>query len=128
MFIWNVRGLNSRARRNVVREFVSQERASVVCLVETKLDVISPSLASDITGTAFDYVCLPSDGYSGGIEVAWARESWSVSSTVSREFSVTIDLEPSMSSERPWSLAVVYGPVAEARKPDFLAEMRAVHG
>jgi hypothetical protein len=36
MFIWNVRGLNSRARRDVVCEFLARERASVVCLVETK--------------------------------------------------------------------------------------------
>jgi exonuclease III len=39
--IWNVCGLNSRARRNVVRELVASEHPSIVCLQETKLDVIS---------------------------------------------------------------------------------------
>lgn len=38
VFIWNVRGLNSWARRDVVREFLVQECVSVVCLVETKID------------------------------------------------------------------------------------------
>lgn len=127
IFVWNVRSLNSRARRDVVREFVSQERASVVCLVETKLDVLSPTLATDLMGSAFDYVCLPSDGASGGIVVAWARDSWSVSTTTCRQFSVTTNLEPSGSSGQSWSLAVVYGPVLEGRKPDFLAELRSVH-
>ena len=32
VFIWNVRGLNSRARRDVVRKFLAHERVSVVCL------------------------------------------------------------------------------------------------
>lgn len=36
--IWNVRGLNSRARRNVVRELITQENLSLVSLQETKLD------------------------------------------------------------------------------------------
>jgi exonuclease III len=39
--IWNVRGLNSRARCDVVRELVTSERPSIMCLQETKLDVIS---------------------------------------------------------------------------------------
>jgi exonuclease III len=37
--VWNVRGLNGRARRNVVREFLVQHRATVVCLQETKVSV-----------------------------------------------------------------------------------------
>jgi hypothetical protein len=35
--VWNVRGLNARTRRNVVREFMIQEKASLVCIQETTL-------------------------------------------------------------------------------------------
>ena len=49
--ICTVRGLNSRARRDVVREFMSQEHVSVVCLVETKIDVLRPLMVSDLMGT-----------------------------------------------------------------------------
>lgn len=66
IFIWNVRGLNLRACRDVVRKFVLQERASVICLVETKIDVLSLSMASDLMGTGFDYVCLLASGASEG--------------------------------------------------------------
>jgi hypothetical protein len=38
--VWNVRGLNARARRDIMRELVVAERPSIVCLQETKLDVI----------------------------------------------------------------------------------------
>jgi exonuclease III len=43
-FIWNVHGLNGRARCAVVTDSVSQERASIVCLQETKLSVIDNQL------------------------------------------------------------------------------------
>jgi exonuclease III len=36
---WNVCGLCSRARRDIVMELVTQERISVMCLQETKLDL-----------------------------------------------------------------------------------------
>lgn len=32
MFVWNVRGINMRMRHYAVREFISQERVSLVCL------------------------------------------------------------------------------------------------
>jgi hypothetical protein len=41
---WNVRGLNDRARRDAVRTLVDDIRPSVVCLQETKLDVIQQHL------------------------------------------------------------------------------------
>lgn len=59
-----------RARREVVCEFWSQERASVLCLVETKIDVMSLAMANELMGSSFDYVLLPSDGASGEIVVA----------------------------------------------------------
>ena len=46
--VWNVRGLNGRARRNVVRDLVTQEHATLVCLQEPKLSVICNSLAYEI--------------------------------------------------------------------------------
>lgn len=63
--VWNVRGLNDRARRNVVRDVVSQERATLVCLQETKLPNLCTALANEILGTMFDYDCLPSVGALG---------------------------------------------------------------
>ena len=65
IFIWNVCGLNMRARRAVVREFLLQERVSVLCLVETKIDVLSSAMANELMGMSFDYVCLPAMGASG---------------------------------------------------------------
>lgn len=50
ILVWNVRGLNMRARRDVVREFVLKERVSLLCLLETKIDVLSVSMAPWLHG------------------------------------------------------------------------------
>jgi len=57
---WNVRGLNAQARRDDVRTLVDDIRPSIVCLQETKLDVISLSLILSMLGRAFtEYAYLP---------------------------------------------------------------------
>lgn len=57
---WNVRGLNLKAKRDVVRETISSSLASVACLQETKLNVIDSAIAKEILGPSFDgYVYLP---------------------------------------------------------------------
>uniref|UniRef100_A0A8I6YEM6 Uncharacterized protein n=1 Tax=Hordeum vulgare subsp. vulgare TaxID=112509 RepID=A0A8I6YEM6_HORVV len=41
--VWNVRGLNSRARRCAIRSLLCTTRASIVCLQETKMELICSS-------------------------------------------------------------------------------------
>jgi exonuclease III len=72
-FIWNVHGLNDRACRGVVREFVLQERPVLVCLQETKFDVVCASLANETLGSDFDYVFLSAVGTAGGVFLGWHR-------------------------------------------------------
>lgn len=50
MICWNVRGLNSVARREAVRLFLQNSKPTIICLQETKLDVISLNLAADFLG------------------------------------------------------------------------------
>jgi hypothetical protein len=47
ILFWSVRGLNSRARRDVVAGLVVQERVSLLCLQETKLHVIDATLMTN---------------------------------------------------------------------------------
>lgn len=111
VFIWNVRGANSRARRDAVREFMSQQRASIACLVETKVTVMQPAMAIDLVGSSFDYVCLPDIGLSGGIMIAWCRDAWAVSRHVARRSSLMVTLHSLADGGVAWSLVAVYGPV-----------------
>jgi len=72
-------------------------------------------------------VCLPSEGAAGGIIVAWCRDAWLGSGQVCRRFSVSVNLKATNSASAPGTLAVVYGPVDDRLKGDFLDELREVH-
>ena len=69
--VWNVRGMNSRARRNVVRELVDQESISLLSLQETKLEICLLDLVREICGASFAYFFQPASNTCGGILLAW---------------------------------------------------------
>ena len=123
-FVWNVRGLNGRARRNVVREFVVQERPTLVCIQETKLSMICNALANKILGTAFDYVFLPTVNVSGGILLSWSVIALTVSDVARGRFTLSAKLSKIGMSSDPWWITVVYGPQLDNDKVQFLEELR----
>ena len=127
LLVWNARGLNNRARRNVVRDVAEQQRASIVCLQETKVANLSASMNADLTGAGFDFACLPAIGVAGGAVTSWRRDLWSVSSSCVRRFSVTVKLSPADGHAEPWWLTNVYGPATRAGKPDFFQELRDIN-
>lgn len=90
----NVRGLNSRASRDVVRALISQENATVVCLQETKLSAVCNRTANEILGPMFDYAALPSNGASGGVLLGWRSDAWNASVASVGRFSITASLTP----------------------------------
>jgi exonuclease III len=72
MFNWNVRGLNGGARRQVVKDLVSDHRAQIVCLQETKLQTVNDFIISETMGAQFvgGYAVLLAEGLSGGVIIA----------------------------------------------------------
>jgi len=64
---WNVRGLNNPARRKVVRDLVSETKATVVALQETKLEVVDTTIISEVLGQRFEdnFVVLLAAGTRG---------------------------------------------------------------
>ena len=123
--IWNVRGLNDPVRRSVVCAAIRKHNVTIVCLQETKLQVIDINIVKQCCGPQFsDFCYAPADGTRGGILVAW----------IPAEFQCTIKLLS------PWSIAVhgllsqsntnlnllaVYGPQSDADKALFLQELQA---
>jgi hypothetical protein len=68
---WNVRGLNSKTRQDVVRNLINYFRANVVCIQETKMVEISVQTVLSSMGSNFVHrLVLPSVGSSGGVLVA----------------------------------------------------------
>jgi hypothetical protein len=110
LVVWNARGLNRRTRRTAVQELVRSERASFVCLQETKLDILDDALVMGMLGPDFDYFALPAVHTCGGILVAWDANCWSVSSHILRSHSLSVKVAPRANPDVTWWLTNVYGP------------------
>jgi exonuclease III len=124
--VWNVRGINSRARRNVVRDLLGTHGPSLVCLQETKVVNFCNSLAIETLGSAFDYAVLPSVGASGGVLLAWLRDRWHVSDVVIGRFTISATMSAIDDAACPWRITAVYGPQLEPDKVLFLDELLAI--
>jgi len=80
IIVWNVRGLNSCARRIAIRSLVDIAGASIVCFQETKMELICTRTILETLGPDFDeYVYLPAIGTCGGILLAWKGHEFSLS-------------------------------------------------
>jgi exonuclease III len=126
ILVWNMCELNSRARRNVVRELVAAKRPSIVFFQETKLSVITPFDVLQFLGTDFEYSYLPADQIHGGILLAWCSAVWSVSTTSTRVFLPSTKLRSATSGSK-WWLMMMYGHCSDGSKADFLVELNDLH-
>ena len=127
---WNVRGLNSRARRAAVRAMLDQLSCSIICLQESKLATAAGSDITEIAGPTFDqHAVLPADGTRGGVLLCWRTDRLCASAIVVRRFSITATFSPLglLGQTAAWTLTTVYGPHDYERKQAFLNEIADIH-
>ena len=51
---WNVRGLNSPAKRKALREFVGSINTTIICILRTKLEVVDQFVIIQCLGQVYD--------------------------------------------------------------------------
>lgn len=126
ILIWNVRGLNSAARQDSVRVLVTLAAVDIVCLQETKMEVVTRRLILSMLGVDFDnnFVFLPSVGARGGILIAWRSKLGNIRASRINTFTVSAQFCPE--NGEPWWLTCVYGPQSTEDKIAFLQELRSV--
>lgn len=123
--IWNVRGLNDRARRDSVKSLVLDIKPSIVCLQETKLCTISDFDMLSILGSGFsNFVYSPAQGTRGGVLIAWRDGSFVSVASVVKNFSVSVQFQDESGSS--WWFTGVYGPHQDIFKQEFIHELRTV--
>jgi exonuclease III len=120
ILVWNVRGLNSAARRDTVRALVDSSKIDIVCLQETKLTSVSRQLVLSMLGCDFDnnFVFLPSVGASGGILIAWRNRLGTIGASRLDSHCISVQFCPDDSTA--WWLTCVYGPQDNQEKIQFL--------
>jgi len=124
---WNVRGLNNKVRRKVVKDLLQDKRCTIATLQETKLENVTAEDIIEILGARFrtQFAFLPAQGTRGGAIVAVDEDFYSIINSEFREHTVSVCLA-STQCLATWWLTVVYGPQGDRQKIEFLRELREV--
>jgi len=74
---WNVRGLNNRDKRRVIKNIMGDWKADIICLQETKLQGNITELVRQIWGDRWvKMACLEASGTRGGTMMLWDSRIW----------------------------------------------------
>lgn len=127
IFNWNVRGLNNKARRQVVQGLVRDHHGTIVCLQETKLALVDDAVICTTLGPQFlnNYAALLADGVRGGGLLVFSQDHYEMQDIDVRQYSVSATVRRK-SDNGVWTVTGVYGPQSDSDKLQFLEEIRAV--
>jgi exonuclease III len=65
---WNIRGINSSSKWNVIRSKIHESTCDILCLQETKREIFKAGNMKKFLAPSFDaFEYVPSIGASGGI-------------------------------------------------------------
>jgi hypothetical protein len=110
MVTWNVRGLNEMKKRLRVRRLLRQWKVDIVCLQETKLEMITHELVQSLWSCPYvEWSYVASFGASGGILLMWDRRVVSKVDVCQGNFVAACSFR-NMDDGMEWAFAGVYGP------------------
>ncbi|KAJ9682600.1 hypothetical protein PVL29_018507 [Vitis rotundifolia] len=124
---WNIRGLGSRKKRRVVKDFLRLQNPDVVMFQETKREVCDRRFVGSVWSVRNkEWAVLPASGASGGILIIWDSKKMSSEEVVVGSFSVSVKFLLNGSGSL-W-LSAVYGPNSPLIRKDFWVEMADLFG
>ncbi|RVX05281.1 Transposon TX1 uncharacterized 149 kDa protein [Vitis vinifera] len=124
---WNVRGLGSRNKRRMVKDFLRSENPDVVMIQETKKEICDRRFVGSVwTVRNKEWVALPASGASSGILIIWDSKILSREEVVIESFSVSVKF--SLDGCGPLWISVVYGPNSPSLRKDFWVELFDIYG
>ena len=120
VLVWNVRGLNSPARRSALYQVVDMVKLAIVCLQETKLSECPRNLIKSICPMGFDqFIESPSRGASGGILTVWHSDVFKGALVEVKPFGMIISFN-SVHNNDQWFLVNVYAPCQGEMRDEFV--------
>lgn len=125
---WNINGLNGRKKRSTLVSLVRKWKADILCLQETKMEVIPKSLLHQIWGSRWvDWVELKTCGTSGGIIIIWDKRMWNCIDSHQGNYTITCMLE-SLQEDFRWCFTGLYGPHTNSEGEELWQELGAIRG
>ncbi|KAJ9675452.1 hypothetical protein PVL29_024396 [Vitis rotundifolia] len=124
---WNTRGLGSRKKRRVVKDFLRLENPDVVMFQETKREVCDRRFVGSVWSVRNkEWVALPACRASGGILIIWDSKKLCNEEVVIGSFSVSVKFL--LDGCGPLWLSSVYGPNSSLLRKDFWVELLDIFG
>jgi exonuclease III len=104
---WNVRGMNELEKRMKIRRRLREWKVDIVCLRETKMEVINLEVVRSVE--VYFWLYLGSTGASRGILLMWDRQVVEKIEECVGRFVVACVFR-SVTENFEWAFASVYGP------------------
>ena len=124
---WNVRGLNEKDKRLQIRHLIRIWRVDVICLQETKMELITRGFIKSIWGCQHvDWVYLSLIGASGGILVVWDRRVVEKLEEAVGDFLVSCRFR-NVGDNFEWAFTGVYGPNVDREKRLMWEELAGLY-
>jgi exonuclease III len=127
IFSWNGRGLNSIARHGV-RNVIDIYKPDLICLQETKMEVISASDIRSSLGLIYqdNFFFLPAVGASGGIIIAGNPSVFCLTHQISTNHTISVYVHD-IRRNKSWWFSRVYKPQGVLEKKMSLKELKQLN-
>lgn len=92
---WNVRGINSQAKRDDLRDKITESACSIVCIQETKREQFDLVYIRKFCNRSFNkFVYSQSHGASGGLITIWKGHLFDGIALDITDYSITVQFLP----------------------------------
>lgn len=122
---WNVRGLSSNRKKQILHELLDTEKIDIVMLQETKMATFTNRHFRNISSRLDIWHWAPSVGRSGGILFGADSNKVRVLSWQAHRFCLDIIVENKLDSTQ-WQITTVYGPVDKSLKRALWEELDSI--
>lgn len=125
---WNVRGLNDKGKRRIVKNCIDQWKADIICLREAKLQGDMQGIVKQLWGGRWaKHDCLEASGTRGGIIMLWDSRVWKREILQSGVHTLTCSFE-ALLQDVNYHISSVYVPNCKVEKREVWDELGAVRG
>ncbi|XP_070017166.1 uncharacterized protein [Nicotiana sylvestris] len=125
---WNVRGLNDKKKREIIKSQVQNWRADIICMQETKVEGDIEEIVRQIWGGRWvRYASLEASGTRGGILLLWDCRVWKGEVLQTGAYTLTCKFEALLQNFQ-CHITRVYAPNCRIERKKVWSEIGAVRG
>jgi exonuclease III len=122
---WNVRGMNSGAIQEDIKQVTNIFKPDLICIQETKMEVINNTIIRSTLGYDYEgqFGYLPASGASGGILITVRDSVLHILNPTITSHTISVAIHDCRIN-KTWWFTEVYGPQGELEKKMFIHELR----